>query len=130
MRAILTAAAAVVLLLAGCTPTPASTTEVTSLTFHQYQAIEDYDDAEYVQDDPAEIERFVALLDEYDVVPGETVTAAQDYCDGGLSTTVEVGYEDGASAEMFIAACGEPQYDEFNSKATELFSEWHQNLAP
>lgn len=128
MRRFLTAAV-VILVLAGCAPTPVSETTIVSLAFHQYQAIEDYDDSEYVQDDPAEIARFTELLDEFDVVPGKTVTAAQDNCAGGLSTTVTVDYEDGATADMFIAACGEPQYDEFNSKASELFSEWHEELA-
>lgn len=121
--------AAVVLLLAGCTATPVSTTDIVALTFHQFQAIENFDDSEYVQDDPAEIARFVALLGEHNVVPGRTVTAKQDYCDGGISTTVTVEYADGAEADMFIARCGEEQYSEFNSLSNELFSEWREELA-
>lgn len=104
--------------------------EISSLTFHQYQAILDFDDAEYVQDDPAQVARFQTLLTEYDVVPGQTVTAVEDGCDGGLSTTVELTYAGGDTAEMFIASCGEPAYDEFNARATDLFTQWRLEQNP
>jgi len=104
--------------------------EIESLTFHQYQAIQDFDDAEYVQDDPAQVARFQALLTEFDVVPGVTVTTVEDRCDGGLSTTVELTYAGGDTAEMFIASCGEPAYDEFNSRAIDLFTQWRLEQNP
>lgn len=101
-----------------------------SLTFHQYQAIQDFDDAEYVQDDPAQVARFQALLTEFDVVPGVTVTTVEDGCDGGLSTTVELAYVDGGTVEMFLATCGEPAYDEFNAQAIDLFTQWRLEQNP
>ena len=114
------------LLLAGCA-TPAADHEIESLLFHQYQAIENFDDSDYSQDDPKQIARFQALLDEFDVTPGETVTAEEDDCAGGLSTTVEISYTTGDPVEMFIAACGVPAYNEFNSQAADLFTEWREN---
>ena len=104
--------------------------EIESLTFHQYQAILDFDDAEYVQDDPAQVARFQALLTEFHVVPGQTVTTVEDGCDGGLSTTVEIGFSGGGSTEMFLATCGEPAYDEFNTQATDLFTQWRLEQNP
>lgn len=121
--------AAVVLLLAGCAPAPTPDKPIDSLVYHQYQAIEDFDDSEYTQHEPSQVARFTELLEEYDVVPGVTITTVEDNCDGGLSTTVTVNYADDTSAEMFIAECGEPDYDEFNSAATALFSEWRSEAA-
>jgi hypothetical protein len=102
---------------------------IESLDFHQYQAILDFDDSEYTQSDPAEVARFAALLQQYDVTPGVTVTAVEDGCAGGLSTTVTVNYAGGKSADMFIASCGEPDYDTFNVKANDLFSGWRAALS-
>ena len=90
MKALIALAAAA-LLLTGCSARPvAPNSDIASLTFHQYQAIENFDDSEYTQDDPTEVARFVSLLDEFGVVPGVTVTADQDECAGGLSSTVRV----------------------------------------
>lgn len=102
---------------------------IESLDFHQYQAILDFDDSEYTQNDPAEVAGFAALLSEFDVTPGVTVTAVEDGCAGGLSTTVTVNYAAGESADMFIASCGEPDYDAFNVKANDLFSQWRAALS-
>lgn len=128
MKRILAVVAAV-LLLAGCAPAPTPDKPIDSLVYHQYQAIEDFDDSEYTQHEPSQVARFMELLEEYDVVPGVTVTTVEDNCAGGLSTTVTVNYTDNTSADMFIAACGEPDYDEFNSAATALFSEWRSEAA-
>ncbi len=129
MKALIAAAAAA-LLLTGCSAQPvAPNSDIASLTFHQYQAIENFDDAEYTQDDPAQVARFVSLLDEFDVAPGVTVTAVQDQCSGGLSSTVRIDYSGGQSADMFIASCGKPDYDEFNQQANELFTEWRIDVS-
>lgn len=126
MRLLWVVAATGVLALSACA-TPAEDREIESLLFHQYQAIEDFDDSDYSQDDPAQIARFQELLDEYDVTPGVTVTTVEDNCAGGMSTTVEISYTTGDPVEMFIAACGEPKYDEFNTQATALFTEWRES---
>lgn len=129
MKALI-AMVATALLLTGCTAQPVAPNEdITSLTFHQYQAIENFDDSEYTQDNPTEVARFVTLLDEFDVVPGVTVTATQDQCSGGLSSTVQVDYRGGQTADMFIASCGEPHYDAFNQQANELLTEWRIDLS-
>lgn len=127
---VLIALAAAALLLTGCSAQPvAPNSDIASLTFHQYQAIENFDDSEYTQDDPTEVARFVSLLDEFGVVPGVTVTADQDECAGGLSSTVRVDYSGGESADMFIASCGKPDYDRFNQQANELFTEWRIDVS-
>ncbi len=58
MKALIALAAAA-LLLTGCSAQPvAPNSDIASLTFHQYQAIENFDDSEYTQDDPTEVARF------------------------------------------------------------------------
>lgn len=128
MRRILALAAAV-LLLAGCAPAPTTDKPIDSLVYHQSQAIEDFDDSEYTQHEPSQVARFMELLQEYDVVPGVTVTTVEDNCAGGITTTVRVNYQDNTSADMLIASCGDPEYDKFNSAATALFSEWRSEAA-
>ena len=60
------ALAAAALLLTGCSARPvAPNSDIASLTFHQYQAIENFDDSEYTQDDPTEVARFVSLPDDF-----------------------------------------------------------------
>lgn len=103
---------------------------IESLTFHQYQAIQDFDDAEYVQDDPEQVQRFQSLLDEFHVSPGSTVTTVEDDCAGGLSTTVQIAYAQGDPVEMFLAKCGVPAYDDFNSRAIDLFTQWRLEQNP
>jgi hypothetical protein len=127
MRGIPLAALAVVL-LAGCAATPSGPRAIESITFSQFQAIEDFDDADYTQDDPKALAEFQALLDQYDVVPGQTVTTVEDQCDGGLSSTVAIDYADDSTAEMFIADCGEPDFDDFNAAANDLLTDWRQAL--
>lgn len=109
---------------------PESASAIASVDFHQSQAILDFDDSEYTQDDPAELATFAALLAEFDVVPGVTVTASEDNgCAGGLSTVATVNYADGKTADMFIATCGEPDYEDFNTQASDLFTQWRLALS-
>lgn len=112
------------------TGTTADRGTIESLTFHQYQAIEDFDDADYVQDDPEQLQRFQDLLDEFDVTPGSTVTTVEDDCAGGISTTVQIAYATGDPVEMFLAKCGVPSYDNFNDAAIDLFTEWRLEQNP
>lgn len=121
---------AAVLLLTGCTATPARpAADITSITFHQYQAIEDFDDSDYTQNDSSELARFAAVLDEFGVVPGVTITTVEDDCAGGLSSTLAITYTEGPTAEMFIANCGKPEFDDFNQQANELLTEWRAELS-
>lgn len=117
------------MLLSGCSagPTPPDD-DITSITFSQYQAIENFDDSDYIQDDPEQLRRFAELLVEYDVVPGTTITTVEDDCAGGLSSTVTVTYSESPAADMFIATCGIPEFDDFNRQANELLSEWRSDL--
>ena len=98
--------------------------QITSVEYHQYQAILDFDDAEYTQDDAAELAKLESLLEKYDVTPGVTQTAPQDGCTGGLSTTATVTYYDTSTAKMFISSCDSS--NEFASKANDLFTEWRK----
>ena len=129
MKALIALAAAA-LLLTGCSAQPvAPNSDIASLTFHQYQAIENFDDSEYTQDDPTEVARFVSLLDEFGVVPGVTVTADQDECAGGLSSTVRVDSSGGESADMFIASCGKPEPPRIRAAGRTAAESWLKFVA-
>lgn len=124
--------AVAVLVLAGCSVTPTPTPDpapapgkpIDSLVYSQYQAIEGFDDSEFTQHEPAEVTRFMALLDEYGVEPGVTDITPDEQCDGGLSTSVAITYSDGTTTDMIIESCGESDYSDFTREASDLFSEW------
>jgi hypothetical protein len=129
MRSLIVGIAAL-MVLTGCAAPPARpATDITSITFSQYQAIENFDDSEYTQNDRSQVAIFAALLDQFDVVPGVTITAVEDDCAGGLSSTVTVEYSEGPQAQMFIASCGKPEYDTFNQQVNRLLTEWRTELS-
>jgi hypothetical protein len=128
-RVIIVFAALVALVLAGgfvwkhwFEPRPLP--QISSVTYHQYQAVLDFDDAEYTQDDATQLAKLQQLLEQYDVTPGVTQTAPQDGCTGGLSTTAIVSYRDTSTAKMFISSCDSGNV--FAGKANDLFSEWRK----
>jgi hypothetical protein len=115
------------LMLTACMPVTVKPME--SVTFHQYQSIENFDSSEYTQSDQGELDRLKQLFERFRVTPGQTVTTVEDECAGGLSTTFAIAFDDGSSAEMYVADCGKPQHAEFNSSANDLFWEWREELS-
>ncbi|MGV8881019.1 MAG: hypothetical protein ACOH19_02600 [Rhodoglobus sp.] len=114
-----------VLVLAGCSATPAPGSTISSVSYSQSQAIANFDGATYEQDAAAELDRLEQLLDQYDVAPGVTDITPDESCDGGRSTNATLSYSNGTTAELVVEACGDGAYEEFNSAASDLFSEWH-----
>jgi hypothetical protein len=122
-------AAGAALALAGCTPAGPGPDRITALVFSQSQAVPDFDTAEYVQNDPDEVARFIELLDEYDIDPATYRTPDTDGCAGGVTTNVMAGYSGTDLATQFsIDGCAADD-DTFERDATALFSEWREQLA-
>jgi hypothetical protein len=119
------AAVVPILLLAGCSTAPARVSTISSVSYSQSQAVQNFDDTTYEQKDPAELVRLEQLLDEYDVTPGVTDNAPDESCDGGLSTTATLRYQDGTTSDLVVESCGGGAYEKFNSAASDLFTAWH-----
>ena len=127
-RALGVALAGLVAALAGCAP-PASgpsIDDIASVEFRQTQAIQHFDDATYVQDDPAEVQQLVDLLREYDIDPASW--QGQDTgCVGNRITQVTLAYRDSDLGTQFsVDSCSD---DPFEQDADELFSRWRQELS-
>ena len=104
--------------------------DITSIVFHQSQAIQDFDDSEYIQTAAGALAEFGTLLEEYGVDPGVTDTSG-DACPGSLTSTLRIEYVGGETADLDLTTCGAPiAYDDFNQRATDLVSEWREQLAP
>ena len=97
------------------------------ISYSQYQAEYGYDVGSYVQGDPDEVARFVALLDRYDIDPSGYRSTADPGCAGGTATAVGLydvdPLESHVIARLEITDCGGS--DGFDAAATELFTEWH-----
>jgi pimeloyl-ACP methyl ester carboxylesterase len=129
--------AASVALLAGCTPAPGPAPvpgpgidEIVAVDFRQSQAIENFDDAEYTQDDPAAIEELQALLAEHGIDPA-TWEGEDTGCAGNRVTQVTVRYaaaegEDALAAQFSVDSCSD---DPFELDADELFTGWREDLS-
>lgn len=119
-------------ILSGCaapSPDPApgpGIDRISAVDFRQTQAIEGFDDAEYTQDDPAEIGRFVALLDEHGIDPAHWRGGDRD-CDGSRVTTATIHYADSElGTQLRVDTCND---DAFEQAADELFTQWREELA-
>jgi hypothetical protein len=127
--------AASIVLLAGCTPTPApdpepapgpGIDEIVAVDFRQSQAIEDFDDSEYTQDDPAAIAEFQSLLVEHGIDPA-TWEGQDSGCAGNRVTEVTVRYAGTDLATQFgVDSCGD---DPFEQDADDLFTGWREELS-
>lgn len=102
--------------------------QISAVTFFQYQAIEDFDDGVYRQDDPAEIARFVEVLEEYGVQASAYDDPAEDPCAGGLSAEATIEYlGSDLVAEIRIDGCTVD--DGFTAAALDLLTEWREALS-
>lgn len=82
---------------------------------------QDDDDHGYLQEDPAELDRLEALLDEYAVVPGDLNDLyIPDPCTGGIQTIVNLMYS-GEVRDLRIDSC---VGDDWSTAATAFFADW------
>jgi hypothetical protein len=102
--------------------------KIIAVTFALSQAIEDFDDHRYRQNDAAEIARFIALLDEHGVTAAEYDDPADEPCDGGLSAEVVLEYAEAPDvAEILIDGCTTD--DGFSEEVLDLLTEWRGALS-
>ncbi len=98
-----------------------------AISYSQYQAVPGYDVRDYMQGDPAEVARFVALLDRYGIDPFGYRSSADTGCAGGTATAVGLygtdPVESHVVARLEITDCGSSEG--FDVAATRLFTEWH-----
>ncbi len=128
-----TSFAASVVLLAGCAAGPGplpgpppGVDDIAAVDFRQSQALPEFDDSEYTQDDPDAIAEFRALLREHDVDPA-TWAAPDSGCPGSRTTQVTVRYRDSDLAtQLSVDTCSD---DPFELAADELFASWREALA-
>jgi hypothetical protein len=101
-----------------------------AIEYSQYQAVDGYDLESHRQDDPAEIARFVALLERYDIDPDGYVSSDDEGCIGGVWSAVSLfdleEPEAHVVARMEIDTCGDD--DGFDAEATALVTEWHDSV--
>jgi hypothetical protein len=114
--------------LTACTSSSSeSYAEITSVTFSQSQAVQNFDDAEYTQSDKAEIAKIYALFDEFHISPATYKSPDTGGCAGGVTTDLSLNYSTTSRIDMTIDGCGAAS-GTFEGKATELFSTWHTEL--
>ena len=86
------------------------------------------DEYEHSQDDPEQIARFVALLDDHDIDPDGYVSLSDPTCPGGTSTVVSLfdtsETEPHVIARMEFDDCGPSSG--FGDQASELIAEWRR----
>ncbi len=120
---VLLLSAAPLVALAGCAPSGPGVDSIDALTFHQSQAVPNFDGATYTQTDTTQVQRFIALLKKDGVDPASYRTRDAGGCVGGLTTVVKVGYRDSSTTHtMNINGCGTSSG--FESDANALFTGW------
>lgn len=113
-------------LLTGCAPAGPAIDGLTAVDFRQSQAIPDFDDGEYTQDDPEQLERLVELLREHGIDPA-TWRGADSGCAGNRVTTATLHDGDsGLDTQLRIDSCND---NAFEQAADELFTEWREQLS-
>jgi len=112
-------------LLAGCVPAGPGAEDITSVDFRQSQAIPDFDDSDYMQDDPEQIARLVELFREHGIDPA-TWRGADSGCTGNRVTRATLHYADSdLGTQLGIDSCND---NAFERAADELFTEWRLQL--
>lgn len=121
------AAAFAVALLGGCAPAGPGIDEIDAVDFRQSQAIPDFDSSDYTQDDPAEIERFIDLLEQYGIDPANWRGQDTGGCTGNRVTGATVRYAGSDLATQFsVDSCSD---DAFEQAADDLFTQWRVDLS-
>lgn len=102
--------------------------DIVAITFHQSQAVQDFDDREYTQREPQALEQFQSLLDRFDVEPGSTLVDAGGSCPGSLVSELRIQYPEGQPVPMALTTCGASAFEEFNQEASALLTQWRKAL--
>lgn len=98
-----------------------------SVTFTQTQAVPGFDTGPFVQDDPVQLARVTAILDEYGVVPGQ-YDIDPEPCPGSISSDVTFEYAGmGIAPVLLLDSCTDD--GGFSEQTTALLSEWRESLA-
>lgn len=106
---------------------PALTGPISSLSFHQSQALPNYDGSTYEITDAARLAEFESLSTEHAIIPElVSVSTIANNCTGGTQTTAEITYASGRVASLQMYRCGESDgiYGGFVDEATSLLSSW------
>jgi len=129
--AVVALVATLTLLLSGCGPFPwdyASRQHnewIYGLHFTQFQAVPDFDDAEYFIEDGNDVNDFIALLKKHNVRASTYVGPDTSGCTGGLSTQVTIDFHAASSHDITIDSCGLAD-DTFEAEANAFFSAWRE----
>lgn len=124
-------AASAAVLLSGCGPLPWTPEArqhnewIASLHFSQSQAIEGFDDSEYVIDGGDGVREFIDLLEEHGVRASTYAGPDTSGCTGGLSTRLEITYHGAPSHDLTIDSCGLAD-DTFEAEANAFFAAWRE----
>ena len=94
--------------------------------FSQSQAVQGFDDSEYVieEGDPA-LTSFIALLKGHDIEPWNYRPRDTGGCAGGITTTAHMLYHGAGEDTMVIDGCA-AEADTFEAEATTLFSSFRE----
>lgn len=107
-------------MLAACTPTEVQPIE--SVTFSQSQAIESFDDSEYMTSDDDRIADLTSVLEKYGVT-GDYNSSDDETCPTGtgISTLIEYATTTGTQHTLKVHGC---DFSSFEDAVHDLVSEW------
>ena len=104
---------------------PGPVPPITSITFHQVQAVPGFDDSTFVEKSPQRIDALEKVAAKYDVALNDVDAAQNDPCSGGLGTDVKLTFRGGGTSSFHLNNCRGPQASgTFVADATALFSDW------
>jgi hypothetical protein len=96
---------------------------IARVEFTQSEAVKNFDTSKVSVTDPAELQRFSALVHEYQVNLGQVDSNVVEGCAGGTSTDATLLFADGNTQKITLYPCGSGG-NKFVEAASELFSEW------
>ncbi len=104
---------------------PAPERPLTSLSFHQSQAVPNFDDHTVRVDVKADLAELTAIAKKYDVDLAHYSESQNDGCTGGVRTTAALVFSDGGRATLDLYDCGGTRpKGTFLTDATALFTHW------
>jgi hypothetical protein len=103
--------------------------DIVAIAFSQSQAVQGFDDAGYTQDDPAEVARFVDLLERFDILWSDGNVDSGESCPGSISSQVTAVYEgtDLVVGPVVLEDCSAD--DTFPTDASALLTFWRETLS-
>ena len=88
--------------------------------FTQQQAVEGFDTSSYTLSDD-QVDAFRELLVTHDIDPGDYRSPESGGCAGGITTRVQMWFQENGDKEMIIDGCGAGE-GSFEQEATDFFS--------